>query len=268
MCPNCRAFIADSDKVCPYCGQQVARRAVETRDPEKIAGLIPHAHFTTILLIVINAGLFAATELLAQSYGGDIYALIALGAKFGPYITQDGQWWRLVTAGFLHGGWLHIGMNSWALYVFGAQAEQLYGAARFLVIYFVSTVAGFYLSFLFRPMVPSLGASAGISGLLGALVAFGVVYRARLGSAARDFLVRNVVMLVAFALIPGTNIDNFAHLGGFAGGFAIGWLGGLPSRTSRELEALWRVLGAVAVILTAYSFLMVYLHFPTPDQLK
>jgi len=269
MCPNCRAFITNSDKICPYCGVQLARRVVETREAAPIlGGLIPQAHFTTVLILLINAGLFAATLALSKSYGGDIYALVALGAKFGPEISERHEWWRLVTAGFLHGGWLHIGMNSWVLYSLGAQVEQIYGTARFLVIYLVGTVAGFYLSFLFNPMTPSIGSSAGITGLIGAMIAFGIAYRDRIGNEIRNQYIQWVVYMLAIGLIGGLGIDNYAHIGGVVGGFAVGWVAGLPVRASREREAMWRVLGAVSVLITAYCFLMVYLHFPTPDQLR
>jgi len=267
MCPNCRAFVTNSDKVCPYCNQPIGRRAVETRDPGAIlGGLIPPGHFTTILILLINAGLFAVTLVLSKSYGGDTVALVALGAKFGPEITLNHEWWRLVTAGFLHGGWLHIGMNSWALYSLGAVTEHIYGTARFLVIYFLATVAGFYLSFVYSPQQVSIGASAGITGLIGAMIAWGVANRSRIGSDVRNQFIQWVVYLVAIGLLPG--VDNSAHLGGFVGGFAVGWVAGVPLPSSREREAMWRVLGAVSVMITAYCFLMVYLHFPTPDQLR
>jgi rhomboid protease GluP len=269
MCPNCRAFITNSDKVCPYCGVQVAKRAADTRDGGPIlGGLIPHAHFTTILILLINAGLFAATELMSKAYGGENYALFALGAKFGPEITEHHQWWRLVTAGFLHGGWLHIGMNSWVLYDLGAQVEQIYGTARFLVIYFIGTVVGFYVSFLINPMTLSIGSSAGITGLIGAMIAFGVAYRSSIGSQVRDFYVRWVVYILALGFIGNFGIDNYAHIGGLAGGFAIGWIAGLPVRSTRERESMWRVLAAACVLITVVCFLMVYTHFPTPDQLR
>jgi rhomboid protease GluP len=270
MCPNCRAFITDSDRTCPYCGQQVGRRAVETRNPAPIlGGLIPQAHFTTILILLINAGLFAATELLAKSYGGENYALYALGAKFGPQMTQHGEWWRLVTAGFLHGGWLHIAMNSWVLYDLGAQVEQIYGTPRFLVVYFAGTITGFYLSFLMHPTVLSIGSSAGITGLIGAMIAFGVANRNTIGTQVRDFYVRWVVYILAIGLIGQFGIDNYAHIGGLAAGFCVGWVAGVPTaRSSAQQEAMWRVLGASCVIITAFCFLMVYTHFPAPDQLR
>jgi rhomboid protease GluP len=120
-----------------------------------------------MLILLINAGLFVATEIFCIKLGvsrgfGDIdgRVLYAFGAKIGLQ-DLDGQWWRLVTAGFLHGGLLHILMNSWVLFDLGAQVEAIYGAARMWVIYFLATVAGFYASAVFNPGL-SIGASAGL----------------------------------------------------------------------------------------------------------
>ncbi len=78
-------------------------------------------------------------------------------------------------------------MNSWVLYDLGAQTEQVYGTPRFLVVYFAGTVGGFYASSVVNPLVPSVGASAGIMGLIGAMIAFGVVNRSSMGRAIRNF---------------------------------------------------------------------------------
>jgi rhomboid protease GluP len=262
MCPNCRAFITTSDRTCPYCGQPIGPRAIDVRQPgEILGGLIPHAHFTTVLILLINFGLF-----LGQTFGGN--GLFEIGAKYGPYIFQRHEYWRLVTAGFLHGGWLHILMNSWVLYDLGAQVEQVYATPRFLVIYFVGTVVGFYASAVINPMVPSLGSSAGLMGLIGAMIAFGVANRSSVGKQIRNFYMRWVVYIIAFGLIPGFAVDNWAHIGGLAGGFVVGYVAGTPVRSSAPRETLWRGLAAACVLLTIYSFFLVYRNFPTPDQLR
>jgi rhomboid protease GluP len=234
---------------------------VATREAAPIlGGLIQPAHFTTVLILLINAALFAATLILSPTHSADnTYVLVTLGAKFGPEMVQNHQWWRLVSAGFLHGGWLHILMNSWTLYGLGAMAEQIYGTPRFLVIYFVGTVVGFYLSFQMSPMVVSIGASAGITGLIGAMIAWGVANRSRISGEARNMFIQWVIYIVIIGTIPG--VDNYAHIGGFVGGFGIGWLAGTPVVSAREREAMWRVLAAVCVLITLYCFLMVYLHF-------
>jgi rhomboid protease GluP len=267
MCPNCRAFITTSDRTCPYCGEKVGPRSIDVRQPgEILGGLIPHAHFTTVLILVINFGLFIATQWLAKSMGGDGPALWALGGKYGPDIWQNHQWWRLVTAGFLHGGWLHILMNSWVLYDLGAQTEQVYSTPRFLVIYFAGTVGGFYLSARENPTL-SIGASAGIMGLIGAMIAFGVANRSSMGAAIRNFYMRWVMYILVFGFVlSGT--DNWAHIGGLAAGFAVGYVAGTPVRSSAPREQLWRALAAACVLITAVSFYMVFTHFPTADQLR
>jgi len=268
MCPNCRAFITTSDRACPYCGQQVGPRAIDARQPGAImGGLIPQAHFTTILILVINFGLFIGTLFLERTLGvnGAIYAL---GDKWSPAIFQGHEYWRLLTAGFLHGGWLHILMNSWVLYDLGAQVEQVYGTPRFLVLYFVGTVGGFYMSAVVNPMVHSVGSSAGIMGLIGAMIAFGVANRSTVGTAIRNFYGRWVIYIIAFGLIPGFSVDNWAHIGGLAAGFVIGYAAGTPVRSSAGREGVWRVLAALCVLLTVWSFFLVYRNFPSPDQLR
>src|SRR5438876_8421460 len=184
MCPHCRAFITASDRVCPYCHEKVGPRAAEQREPGAIlGGFIPHARYTTIIILLINFGLFVATSIYANNVGEN-RALIAFGAKFRVAIFTYHQWWRLVTAGFLHGGILHILMNSWVLFDLGAQVEEFYGASRMLMVYFVGTVVGFYASAWWSSAV-SVGASAGICGLLGAMIAYGVRSKTGMGAAIR-----------------------------------------------------------------------------------
>lgn len=260
MCPNCRAFITAGDRSCPYCGGTVGPRAIDLREPRAIlGGLIPQANFTTILILVVNAGMFLATLWLERTMG-EGEALYVLGAKFGPAIWQDHQWWRLVTAGFLHGGWLHILMNGWVLYGVGAQTEQAFGTPRFLVIYFAGTVGGFWLSAFQNPVL-SIGASAGIMGLIGAMIAFGVGHRSAFGNSIRNFYIQWVVYVLAIGLIPGIGTDNWAHIGGLAAGFGIGYAAGTPVRSAAARQGAWRVAAAVCVLLTMFSFFLVYTHF-------
>jgi rhomboid protease GluP len=158
-------------------------------------------------------------------------------------------------------------MNSWALFQLGAQTEELFGTARYLAIYFVSTIGGFYLSFRMNPGL-SIGSSAGIAGLIGAMIAFGVINRSTVGRMIRNFYLQSVVYMLAIGLMPGFRIDNWAHIGGLTAGFALAYVAGTPVHSTRPREAMWRVLAAGCVLTTALCFLMVYLHFPTPDQLR
>jgi len=267
MCPNCRAFITAKDRVCPYCDESVGPRYVE-RMPgaSALGGLISQTHYTTFLILLINGGLFIATYLLGKNWGDNV-ALWAFGAKFGPSIWREHQWWRLVTAGFLHGGLMHIGMNSWVLYDLGAQVEQVYGTPRYLSVYFMATVGGFWLSAYMNPGL-SIGSSAGITGLLGAMIAFGVANRTSIGKEIRNYYVRWVVYILALGLYPGFSIDNWAHLGGLAAGFGVAYLAGTPVHSTRTQDAVWKAVATGCVLATAGCFLQAYLHFPAPDQLR
>lgn len=255
MCPQCRAFITTDDKICPYCNTVVAPRAVSRRPAsDALGGLIPPARGTTLMIILINTGLYVATLLHASRTGTsgmdpDAQTLFLFGAKYGPAIAA-GQWWRLITAGFLHGGILHILMNMWVLFDLGAQVEEACGTSRFLVIYSVSNVTGFLASFYFLPSL-SIGASAAIFGLIGAMIGVGVRDRSSYGSAMRSIYMRWAIYGLVLSLIPGT--DYAAHIGGLIGGFVIGFLGGTPGY-SAIVERVWQIAAGVALAITGLAF--------------
>ena len=257
MCPNCRAFITTGDKVCPYCDIKLQAPAAARRAPaDLLGGLIPHARFTTIVILLINAGFYLAEELPGLIQNGSAgLPIFQAGAKFGPYI-HEGQWWRLLTAGFLHGGILHLLMNSWVLFDLGAATEEAYGTSRYLVIYFLSTITGFYGSYLWNPGVASVGSSAGIFGLLGAMIALGVRDKSSYGAALRAHYIQwGIYAILLSALFSAT--DNAAHIGGVAGGFAIAYVAGTPRLTGYG-ERLWQFAGAAAVGLTAIAFAFMF----------
>jgi rhomboid protease GluP len=274
MCPHCRAFITNRDKVCPYCNERVGERAVERRDTSAVVGgLIPQARFVTMIILLINAGLYVATVVFSQraGTGGGFMAvdgrtLLEFGAKYRAAILGYGQWWRLVTAGFLHGGLMHIAMNSWVLFDVGAQVEDIYGGSRLIVIYFLANAFGFLLSTYWTQAL-SVGASAGIMGLLGAMIALGVRHRnSAAGAAVRGVYIRWAVYVLVLGFLPGLHIDNAAHIGGLAAGFGVAYLAGTPRVETAPSERLWRGAAAVCVLLTAASFLMMYLWFSSSAQ--
>ena len=263
MCPNCRAFITTDDKVCPYCDFALGPKAIDRRTSAgALGGLIPQARFTTTVILLINTGLYIAMMIHMQagghgmSFDFDVRTLVDFGAKFGPFMVQ-GEWWRLVTAGFLHGGILHILMNSWVLFDLGAQTEEHYGTARFLAIYLTSTVTGFLASFYWSPMTPSIGASAGIMGLIGAMIALGVRDRSSWGAEVRRVYTRWVVYILVIGLIGFFATDNAAHVGGVAGGFVVGYIAGTPT-FKPVIERLWQAIAGICIALTALSFFKMF----------
>jgi rhomboid protease GluP len=260
MCPNCRAFITTDDRVCPYCDFKLGpSAAARQKDTEPIAGFIPHAGFTTFVILLINLGLYAATVAASMKYGHedavmnvDGRALVMFGAKYVPLI-HEGQWWRLVTAGFLHGGLFHILMNSWVLFSVGAQTEETYGTARYMVLYFVATVGGFLASTYFSASL-SVGASAGLFGLIGAMIAAGIRSKTAMGAAIRAQYTQWVIYMVIIGLLPMFNIDTAAHLGGLAAGFGVAWIMDQPGATPRWTDKVWQAGAAVSLGLTLISF--------------
>jgi rhomboid protease GluP len=250
MCPNCRAFVTTSDRVCPYCQAPMGPRAVDRRNPgEILGGLIPQARFTTVMILLINAALFLVQEFVPQS------GIMQAGESL-PAAYMDGQWWRLVTAGFLHGGWLHILMNSWVLFDLGTEVEMFYGTSRLIVFYFVSTVTGFALSSHLTGGA-SVGSSAGIFGLIGAMLAFGFTDRSALGMQVKSLYSRWVIYGLVISFLPG--VDKWAHAGGIAGGFVAGWLASTPRARLMWKEPLLRALAGICIALTVVAFGMMYM---------
>jgi rhomboid protease GluP len=267
MCPNCRAFITTDDKTCPYCEVQVGARAAERRAPaDVLGGLIPHARFTTVMILLINTGLYVATLIYSAKTGHangtdpDFDALKDFGAKTPAILF--GEWWRLITAGFLHGGLMHILMNSWVLFDIGTQVEESYGTSRYLVIYLVSTITGFLGSLFWAPRVLSIGASAGIFGLFGAMIALGMRDRSAYGAAIRKMYVRWAGLCLVIGILPAvfgfSFMDNAAHIGGITGGFVVAYLAGTP-KFSKAVEGFWRGACAIMLAITVLAFAQMFL---------
>ena len=185
--------------------------------------MLRRAPVTVALLIAIGIGY--ALQLV---YGD---SLTALGANYGPAI-RAGQYWRLVTSMFLHGGLLHLALNGWALFQLGALLELLMGSSRMLLIYFGSGIAGSLASAVFTQK-PSVGASGAIFGLLGALIAFLLRRRGALTPQGKSILMQLVgwAAINVFFGFSTTGIDNSAHLGGGAAGLLLGFVLPEPRRS-------------------------------------
>ena len=216
-------------------------------------------------LIGVNLAVFVA--MLASGAGlwhSSNGVQLAWGANFGP-ATQDGEWWRLGTAMFLHFGVLHLLMNMWALWDAGQLVERMYGPLRFAVIYLLGGVAGNLFSLVsHHGQAVSGGASGAIFGLYGALLVY--LWRERkilhphefrwLFWGASGF---SVVIVIVGLLIPG--IDNAAHIGGFLTGLVSGV--GL-ARSRQQGEALrWRQR-LLATTAFAIALILLVSHVPVP----
>jgi len=177
----------------------------------------------SLVIIIVTVSFFVLQSFSAIIFGFDL--LQSLGAKINPLILR-GQIWRFITPVFLHGSFLHIAFNMYALYSIGPGLERKYDHVSFLILYLVSGIFGNVISFLMTPAA-SLGASTAIFGLIAAQGVYIYKNRYLLGSAARPLLM-NILFMVAINLFLGLNpgIDNWGHLGGLLGGFLYAWFAG------------------------------------------
>ena len=180
--------------------------------------------YLTNALLVIMAVFYALQLLTDQIFGYDLLAVY--GMKSNELIVS-GQYWRLVTAMFLHGSLIHLGFNLYALYILGRRVERLFGSFSFLGLFLIAGIAGNLFSFVFTE-APSLGSSTAIFGLLGAEGIFIYQHRKLFGDQSRTALSQIIQValgnLVIGWLIPG--IDNWGHIGGLIGGALYTWFGG------------------------------------------
>ncbi len=188
----------------------------------------------TWLLLAAIAAVFGV-ELWAGA-SRDPRVLIQLGALV-PVLVWSGEWWRLLTAMFLHGGILHLALNGWALYQLGGLFEAWMGSSRLALTYFASGLVGSLASLFFLRGDLSVGASGAIFGVLGALVGVLLRRRDRLRPQAKQLLTQLLMWagINVFLGFSAANIDNAAHLGGAAAGFALGLA--LRPRWEREPNA-------------------------------
>jgi rhomboid protease GluP len=176
-----------------------------------------------INVAVFIAMLLAGVSMLDNPAGQD---LVHWGANYGP-LTVSGQWWRLLTCVFVHGGLLHIGFNMWCLWSLGRIAESVYGHWTFAVVYLISGLAASLASLIWNPAILSVGASGAIFGIAGALIASFYLGEFSLPRAALSGTLRSVVVFVGYNLFFGAVIartDNAAHIGGLLMGLLLGAL--------------------------------------------
>lgn len=181
-------------------------------------------YWLTPAIIYINAAVFALVALYTQSIMWfPPRELVVLGGNFGP-LTVDGQWWRLLSSVFLHGGLLHLVFNAIVLANIGIFLEPLLGRASFAIVYLMTGILASFTSLMFNYGVVSVGASGAIFGMYGFFLA---LLTTRLFKPAfRTTFLKNTLGFVALNIAIGFfgPIDNAAHLGGLISGFILGYL--------------------------------------------
>ncbi len=239
-------------KVCQWCVQHEAAQRGElgedAKQPVMAAPWVRRESSITLTQIIFGANVMVFIAMVLASgpsldFNGQV--MVHFGANFGPF-TLSGQWWRLLTYMFLHGGLMHIAFNMWCLWDLGALCESLYGRWTFGAIYFITGIAAGLASVAWNPGVLSVGASGAIFGLAGALIASFYLGEFSLPKVAISGTLRSLLFFVGFnvlfgSLVPG--IDNGAHGGGLVSGLIVG---ALIARLAPEHD---RPLRRVAVLL-------------------
>ena len=250
LCPGCRKLISRDEEVCPWCGLKRPGR----RFPNPLQRWSATPAEIVKPLIAINVAFYILSLLLGPiTFHGfsnplnflapDNRVLLLVGATGSLPVFRLHRWWTLVSASFLHGSLLHLLFNMVALNYLGRITANIFGLYRFLLIYLVSGVVGFYASCLFG--VPlTIGASAAICGLIGALLFYG---KSRGGEYGR-LVVEQVrgwiigLVLIGFFL---PSINNWGHGGGLLAGLGLAALVGY-----REKGPEGMLLRQTAILVT------------------
>jgi len=268
LCPNCRKLISSDEPVCPYCG---IKNPGSWWKSSLGSSLLSNPAEAVNIIIGVNVVFFILSLLINPSHIGisgnplaflspSDNSLFLLGATGAIPIKLFHRWWTLGSASFLHGGILHIAFNMLALRQLGPFVIFEYGLNRFVIIYILSGVAGFALSY--AAGVPfTIGASASICGLIGAVLYYGKsrggIYGQAIYKQAMGWIFGLVVMGLLF---PG--INNWGHGGGIAAGVLLGLLLKYNDYSAETmLDRMGSMLcTAMTVLILAWSVVQVFLR--------
>jgi len=218
----------------------------------------------TKVLIGVNVAMFVAmiaSGSTATGISGDLARqlwLIGADGFFSPRTgivvidggVAGGEYWRLITGGFLHGGLMHLGFNMFVLWILGSMLEPVLGRVRFVALYFTALLAGSAGALLIQPMTPTVGASGAVFGLMGAAVMY---QRSQGINPMRSGLGTLIIINLFISLLPGISLGG--HLGGLVGGV----IAGLAVFTiERRTQNVWVPVAACTVMSVAFAAIGVW----------
>jgi rhomboid protease GluP len=266
LCASCGVLVGVNDDRCYNCGRRNPALwgfAPALRSLGGDLGFGPFVIGTCIIVytltLIFSGGISGGSRDLL-SPGSE--ALFLFGASGWRPVFIGGRWWTVLSAGWLHGGALHIFMNMMAVRQLAPGVADLYGPGRAVIIYTAGSVVGFGLSSFAGAFIPPLfflrgagftvGASASIAGLIGAILA----YSHQTGSTSARFYARYYIigLLVVGFFFPV--VDNYAHLGGLAGGYVVARVFN-PMKAERVDHVLW---GIACIALSLLSIVVSVVH--------
>ena len=254
LCPKCRKLISVDETICPYCGLtrpgSLWKNNIITLGFSNTDQLIK-------AIIYVNVGMFIISLLLNSRLPGlstnpfyilspENTSLLLLGATGTIPIDRLHRWWTIVSANYLHGGILHILFNMFAFRQLAPLVAREYGVYRMFIIYTLSGIIGFRISYL-AGVTFTIGASAAICGLMGSILYYGKSRGGIYGQSIYKQVAGWAVVLFLFGLIvPG--INNWGHGGGIVAGIILGFF--LGYRERKEENLFHKILTGFCVVLT------------------
>ncbi|ONN26872.1 Rhomboid family protein [Thermosipho affectus] len=211
-------------------------------------------------LILVNVVILLLIEILKFFSYNEVMLYLMFGAQYGPLVSS-GQWYRIITAMFVHGGFIHLIFNMYALYFLGRIVENVYGTDKFLSLYFLTGIVGNVATHLFYYKSFSVGASGAIFGLVGVLFAAGFrrdtpyTLKSLTGSALLPMILVNIFL----GFMPGSNINNAAHLGGFFTGMVLGYFVPIYDY-SWNVRKIWKILKWILILLVIISYFLLFIN--------
>jgi membrane associated rhomboid family serine protease len=211
ICPDCMVFAPVGIRCPDHAGR--AQGASRVTTGVRRAAYEGHGALVTKILIGINVLVFLVNLAQGSTLGQVSGSVFEKGALYIHGGLDEGEWWRLITAAFLHGNLIHIALNMIVLWFVGAPVEMAIGRGRFLALYLISGLAGSAGALIFSPNAVTVGASGAIFGILGAALVLEFQRSYVLGGQALGLIVVNLVLTFA---VP--NISRGGHIGGLIGG--------------------------------------------------
>lgn len=200
----------------------------------------------TYILLGINIFMYLIPILL-----GLFDDIINRFCLYGPNVREYGEYYRLITGGFLHADIFHLLFNCYSLYIIGSQLEGFMGKTKYIIIYLFSLLLGSLMSITLGDY-PSIGASGAVFGLMGSLLYFGYHYRVYLGSTLKSQIIPLIIINLIYGFMV-SGIDNFAHIGGLIGGILITMALGVKYKSSKSEKINGMIITA---IFTCFMFYM------------
>lgn len=266
ICPSCRALLSSTESRCPFCDASLS--VFNRVGVQRVAGgVMPEMNYSWTLIAICFL-MFGVELLLTLKSGAQLGGLagipieiwVPLGSNFAPAVVYFHQYWRLLTAAFLHADLIHLLFNMYWLAVAGPLVEEIYGKSRFIVTYVLLCIGASIASILWWGIRDNMvGASGATLGLTGVMIAYGYRNRGALAEQARSLGTRWALYGVLSGFILPGHVDHAAHIGGVLCGLALGAMMSDATSVRNSSVALWQTLNYASWIAIVGSIVLVAL---------